>query len=310
MSIIIQCTKCSTKFSIAEKAVESIADPKFHCSRCGHYFVMSESAAKSSTTTVTAKEEKKPEQLGLIEDRLEDEDPFEGFEDEAEIIGNLTNFGVQKEEEEDSDIDEIMFDDFTDDLPNDSIEEEVFESSFEKNVVDFPTPEPEAIKQKEPEASTIPKATWLTVSLISSIPAVLCYVFFLLGQNINHAPPVITWFLSRHEVVSSPPPGIELLNLKSELINKEDQSKTIKISGDIFNATRTSYKEIRVQAGIYDKENKLLKNQLVNLQKNTQPETDYLEPNERQGFKLLLSINEKEPAIWFSAKVYSVQPVS
>lgn len=36
--IIVQCPACTTKFSIGPDQIEGIDEPRFHCSRCGHYF--------------------------------------------------------------------------------------------------------------------------------------------------------------------------------------------------------------------------------------------------------------------------------
>ena len=36
--MIIQCPACSTKFSVDEQLLDGISAPRFHCSRCSHFF--------------------------------------------------------------------------------------------------------------------------------------------------------------------------------------------------------------------------------------------------------------------------------
>lgn len=41
-SIIIQCPACKTKFSVEQSQLQGVSRPRFHCSRCSHYFELHE----------------------------------------------------------------------------------------------------------------------------------------------------------------------------------------------------------------------------------------------------------------------------
>lgn len=51
--MIIQCPKCSTRFSITEEAIANIVAPQFHCSRCSNYFTLAENAYQGGITQTT-----------------------------------------------------------------------------------------------------------------------------------------------------------------------------------------------------------------------------------------------------------------
>ena len=48
--MIIQCPACKTRFSIEIDQFKGNSQPRFHCSRCGHYFAMEESKSSQSNS--------------------------------------------------------------------------------------------------------------------------------------------------------------------------------------------------------------------------------------------------------------------
>ena len=53
--MIIECPACSTKFSVDSQLVREIEDPRFHCSRCGHYFQQKAQAQDSAPKPAESK---------------------------------------------------------------------------------------------------------------------------------------------------------------------------------------------------------------------------------------------------------------
>ncbi len=71
--MIVQCSNCLTRYSIDGAKVESSDNPRFHCSRCDHYFELNSAASKETPGAVVdfneelAPPPKEGEQMSLLE---------------------------------------------------------------------------------------------------------------------------------------------------------------------------------------------------------------------------------------------------
>ena len=71
--MIVQCSNCLTRYSIDGAKVESSDNPRFHCSRCDHYFELNSATSEETAETVAdvneqlAQPPKEGEQMSLLE---------------------------------------------------------------------------------------------------------------------------------------------------------------------------------------------------------------------------------------------------
>lgn len=90
--MIIQCPNCDTKFSIDGALVAEVENPRFHCSRCDHYF---EHATTASQDTPERQLSLLPEEPTPKEDWEVSEENYEpdlvGDEDESEDLHSENN---------------------------------------------------------------------------------------------------------------------------------------------------------------------------------------------------------------------------
>ena len=90
MSMIIQCPSCSTRFSIDHSLLVNLEQPRFHCSRCGHYFDHSKNNNQLETKEETSlapslnTEQEETETTSEITETKENDSPFEPFERKSE----------------------------------------------------------------------------------------------------------------------------------------------------------------------------------------------------------------------------------
>lgn len=64
--MIIQCPACKTRFSIEIDQFKGNSQPRFHCSRCGHYFAMEESKSSHSNSPGNSAKQASDEAGGKI----------------------------------------------------------------------------------------------------------------------------------------------------------------------------------------------------------------------------------------------------
>ena len=137
-------------------------------------------------------------------------------------------------------------------------------------------------------------------------------------QNIFH-------FSSRN-LPKLPPAGLALIGVQSEVVALDDGSKVLEIRGEVFNATVEAYDKIRLEAKVYDKENRELdrlvidfNNGLNNARLNSLQEDsieslqekmgmggDVIKPNTKSPFRIVLTALRGQES-YFSARLYSVE---
>ncbi len=121
--MIIQCPSCETKFSVASDLVANAENPRFHCSRCSHYFRVEEAVESQSVevspdstshdSTSHDSNTKEPEgdklpaeakQMSLLQQSLEVEaTPNASSTDENGISPELASMALAEDSENEDD---------------------------------------------------------------------------------------------------------------------------------------------------------------------------------------------------------------
>lgn len=134
-----------------------------------------------------------------------------------------------------------------------------------------------------------------------------------------HLPPIDSAHVS--------PPELEVKNITSELVTLDNGKQALEIKGIVLNNTEDLLRDIKIEARVFDKENRLLKgivvdtfNGLVNaahinslseeiidsLQQKLALGERQLKPSEQASFRVVVT-QPTEEATWFTARVYSVR---
>ena len=80
--MIVQCPSCKTRFSVDAQQLQGVVKPRFHCSRCGHYFELSAQRQAEQLELIS------DEQTNINTEAPATSEPLSEKSDEISIIGN------------------------------------------------------------------------------------------------------------------------------------------------------------------------------------------------------------------------------
>jgi hypothetical protein len=164
--------------------------------------------------------------------------------------------------------------------------------------------------------------------LMWSVPAILVWGFSSWSKNTSDSPKLVSSLLhfESDNLPLSPPPGLALVDVNSARKTLHDGSRILEIEGKVFNATEQPYEDIKLEAKVFDLENRELSSQIVlfnnglrraklpalsrsailNLQRKRNSGTYDLAPGQTEPFRVVFTeVAGKEH--WISTRVYSVR---
>ncbi len=169
----------------------------------------------------------------------------------------------------------------------------------------------------------------IPVLIFCSGPILFAAGCFIWGRNLEGTPAALAsvLHLGNEALPKLPPPGIEVVDLHSELINLDDGTQVLRVMGDLVNSTTRTYKDVQLESSVFDGENRelekivvsahnglsttskinsLRKEALERLQEERATGSFTLKPNDRLPFSLIFT-DEVAGAAFFSARIYSVR---
>ncbi len=164
--------------------------------------------------------------------------------------------------------------------------------------------------------------------LMWSVPAFLVWGFSSWSAHTDDSPKVISdlLHLESDDLPLAPPPGLALVDLNSTRKTLHDGSRVLEIEGKVFNATEQPFEDIKLEAKLFDLENRELNSQIVlfnnglrraklpalsksailNLQRKRNAGTYDLAPGQAEPFRVVFTEVAGQEH-WFSTRVYSVR---
>ncbi len=223
-------------------------------------------------------------------------------------------------------------------------------SASSESVLRFPT---KTVREEYTEPYRIPLAEPIQESLIraameeappsitrrfmpaiiaSSFPLILCAWFGWWSNHLSEAPGFLaSWATTVPDTLARvAPSGMEIIDLRSQVITLDDGKQVLQIFGNVFNATTGSYKNVRIEAASYDKQNQPVARTIINpnnalssvthvnslkldalekLQSSQNSPVQELKPGEHVPFRIVLT-SPIDQVSWFSARLYSVEMLS
>ena len=169
----------------------------------------------------------------------------------------------------------------------------------------------------------------IPVLIFCSGPILFAAGCFIWGRNLEGTPAALAsvLHLGNETLPKLPPPGIEVVDLHSEVINLDDGTQVLRVMGDLINSTTRTYKDVQLESSVFDGENRelekivvsahnglsttskinsLRKEALERLQEERATGSFTLKPNDRLPFSLIFT-DEVAGAAFFSARIYSVR---
>ncbi|MFN8389192.1 MAG: zinc-ribbon domain-containing protein [Bdellovibrionota bacterium] len=179
-------------------------------------------------------------------------------------------------------------------------------------------------------------SSWLAVAAASSIPLVMTAGIWWWSANLAHTPLLVKNILHLEPagLQQLAPPGLEVVDLKSNFVTLDSGKKVLEIRGDVLNATMKTFGKVKLEAKVFSRDNKELGRVLVDsrsglsgakiealstqaleeMQHQTPNGLSKLDPNERVPFLIVIpetSSGEDLSAVqWFSTRIYSTETVS
>ena len=335
--MIIVCTSCKTKFSVDDAHVERFENPRFHCSRCNHYFHLNETSEHSSQSN-KVKESLRPQrpintkhtntghvntnQINTvrIENNIVQEPKQEPENEKAAVKATWPDIKGREELE-------VDYSDFKIEKTN------YFQGKTSKVISHDPFDFGDNLGRAK-EIHTQAKnghSSFKTFAFFAPL-VILGGVFFMWGKAIAAAGPtaaVNPLNLLNGSASHIAPEGVEVEDLTPEIIALENGKQVLLIKGNVSNATASSFSDINLEAVIYDNENNPLKKLIVNTNNKLQHAAEInslnekiinvlqeksagsdtpliLEANSKNTFKVAVTELDKLPS-WFSVRVYSVK---
>ncbi len=257
-----------------------------------------------------------------LDDSWETDDELIDETEEWEAASAEIEDPIEEDSFADDSLEEILPDDFEDDILNVSKGEApppAAAAPLSSAAVSFPaaaapqsfgsalsmTARPEEIWQgTAPQQAPIERKSagnrkarpWLPKGLgtVSSVPLLMMLGVWWWSAHLESTPESIRHFL-RLDSVGLPqlaPRGLEAVDLRSELITLDDGSKVLEIRGNIVNATANPFQRVKIEAKIFDQHNHELGRLLVDQQ------AAFAEARlEALSAKVLTSMQEEEAPI-------------
>ena len=199
-------------------------------------------------------------------------------------------------------------------------------------LVDEPRPEQSA--KRGLSIRLFPKK-WLPrgVGIAGSAPLLMMLGVWWWSQHLDRTPQSLKNFLHIDSVglPQLAPRGLEAVDLRSELVTLDDGSRVLEIRGNVVNGTTKPYGRVKIEAKIFDQNNKELGRLLVDQQAafaearlealsakvltSMQEDESHafvrLNPNEKIPFRIVFTnLNtdvDLTAAQWFSTRIYSIE---
>ncbi len=292
--MIVQCKNCETRFSVDSELFKSVTSPRFHCSRCDHYFQLADGLAEEPES----KEDRvEPQTTHVVEDSIDDEENFRE-EFEAEDNEEQTLFS-EANSELDSSLNEGLSStdwparinsssatipslaqsslDESDVRPSwPSIEKtSTVPKSFDSNTsgteqelpldysIQRKPPQPEVgfsqtVLSKTPThaQNSSSSQTWKKLGLLSIVPLCFTAGLYYLSKNIENLPALAQNYLllTPKDLPTVAPDGVEILALSSNSEVLDDGTEFIEVAGEIINGSPFPLNDAVVEVKLFDKE--------------------------------------------------------
>ena len=171
-------------------------------------------------------------------------------------------------------------------------------------------------------------------ALLSLIPVLLMCGLWAWSANLSRSPDFIKsiFHLSNASLPQLPPAGLEVLDLRSQFVTLDDGQRVLEIRGNLLNATMKSFESIKLEAKLYNHDNKELQKiivdsrtgladariealspQAISEMQHQAPVAAKLSPNDRLPIRIIFPQNSQgdlNSVQWFSTRVYSTQNIS
>lgn len=168
----------------------------------------------------------------------------------------------------------------------------------------------------------------LALLSLLSVPIIVAGLFWIWSATFHRTPPPIKQALhaDTQNLPKLAPPGLALVDIKNEVITLDNGKKVLQITGELVNGTAKTYKNIKIEAEVFNKQNQSLNKIVVGLynglsnarlQALTETAIEALQAKEAAGVNSLAP-NAKIPfrvvvtaltgaEMYSSTKIYSVQ---
>lgn len=189
----------------------------------------------------------------------------------------------------------------------------------------------EIITKKRKKNSILTKrAVSMPALLVVSVPVIFCLSLLSVANYLEKTPSTLNHVFSIHDTNTPHVPpivGLEISDIQSNLVTLDDGKSVLEITGKLFNASPSSFKDTRIQVRLFDKQNseitsivaplsnelqkataiQPLKISTINsLQQHQSSGETIIKPNENHQVKMIVTDNLQQTT-WFSLRVYSVK---
>lgn len=175
---------------------------------------------------------------------------------------------------------------------------------------------------------SVPQQGFPALLVVWSVPLLLTGFFCLWSYHVDSTPQFLknAFNMSADSLPKTAPAGLALIDLNSKIVALDDGTKVLEIEGRLFNATVETFRDVRLEAKVYDQQNRALSeirigfhNGLVNarlaalkeeaieaLQSKQGMGDALVKPNVKAPFRIVITgLTGAEQ--WFSARVLSVE---
>lgn len=165
------------------------------------------------------------------------------------------------------------------------------------------------------------------VAVFAAVPALLVLLFWTWSRNLDNSPLALkrVFALDTAQLPKLPPPGLVLVDVRSQVISLDNGRKVLEVRGELLNATLKSFADIKLEARIFDQQNNVLhqrsvdlNNPLVNaylnalsedaidsLQSSRGAAEGNVKPNQKIPFRIVFTKLSGAES-WFGARILSV----
>ncbi|OVE80387.1 hypothetical protein BVY02_00330 [bacterium J17] len=188
-------------------------------------------------------------------------------------------------------------------------------------------PPPSGGESHKPSARHSANNSFAPLFVFWSVPLLLCVGFWLWKENIESTPGLLKGLfnLEGSNLPHIAPRDLSLIDIRSEIVTLDNGRRVLEVSGNILNGSQKTLNDVRIEAKIYNRENKELQkvivysnNGLADASISSLKEDALKKLQDAIGIKRTLKPNSNMPfrvvffepfsdAAWYSARVYSVK---
>lgn len=270
-SIQIQCPDCKTKFNLKAQALQSVSNPKFHCSKCDHIFEINNITDEMQDDFQDTEFEDLPSNSEIeTENFNKTVNPFEqssDYETNDNSDEKFLNSFPEATTEQDV---EVKDEKFSQQIDNNDLEKDMQHYQSEQLELDDYYKKRAAQMQKKREEKEINIQHHLSnevtffqsLKFIAPLALVLIILFgfsFFLTNNPKSAKKTMSKFIGQTAGIA--PSKLMISNVKASSYILDSGEKTLVIQGIIINGTDTDFSEVVLEAAAFDLNGKKLKAQ-------------------------------------------------